>query len=460
MFLIIAAIATALMLLLVLRAGNSLLHPAPLMLLAWLAGFGVTLAGLIDYEYEIMSQSTCLLIIVALAAFTFGSLLSLRIRIFPKRAEHESDVTSTVHQMMAVILLVGLAIYAVGIGTKWRSVARGGYSLSDARGQHWEQAEKRAHTPITLAMAVTRPCSIFLAFSLPLYWQRKSRLTFASLFAFGLLVIEGLSVGGRSFMAYAIIGSFFTAVLLADRKYPWLFRSSYIVNLMVNWKTYAVGITLASVFYGFFVIFPVARNPRIVQHLDQYIHIHLGTGTHISPRVERLSESLKRTDLRFFAYESRYLSSPLMRMNYLMNETDARRWFFLGGNNFTLFSKVINLALQREGYSLKEVKRRIEASQPYGQNPWICGLMDVVVDFGLAGSIIFMILFGWLSSSFYHAMLSTGDQERFVIQALLCICIVSFPFTSRFPSNVITLTSLMSLGLIAIRYVSLDMKQA
>lgn len=456
MFLIIAFIATALMLLLVLRVGKSLLHPASLMLLAWLAAFGVHFVGLIDYEYEIMSQSTCMLVITALAVFTFGSLVPLRVQILRGRSKCENDSTSTVQTIVVIALLLGLAVYAVGIGSKWREVARGGYSLSDARVQHWDKAEKRAHTPITLAMAVTRPCSIFLAFSLPLYLQRKSRLALASIAAFGLLVIEGLSVGGRSFMAYAIIGSFFTAILVADRMYPWLFRSSYILNLMISWKTYVVGLTLFAIFYAFFVLFPVARNPRIVQHLDSYMRYHLGTSTHISPRVERLSKSLKRSDLRYFAYESRYLSSPLMRMNYLMNETDAKRWFFLGGNNFTLFSKVINLALQREGYSLRDVKSRIEASQPYGQNPWICGLMDVVVDFGLIGSLIFMLIFGWLSSCFYDTMLETGDQEQFIIQALLCICIVSFPFTSRFPSNVITLTSLMAVGLIAFRYVSPD----
>ena len=455
MFLIIASIATALMLLLVFRAGNSLLHPASLMLLAWLLGFGVHLAGMIDYEYDVISQSTCLLIVVALAAFTFGSLVPLRIRIFPQRLGSESGSTSTVRQIIAIVLLFGLAVYAVGIGSKWRSVARGGYSLSDAREQHWEQAESRSHTPVTLAMAVTRPCAIFLAFSLAVYWQQKSPMTFASLASIGLLVVEGFSVGGRSFMAYAIIGSFFTAVLLADRRYPWIFRSSYILNLMISWRTYAVSLAFFTIFYGFFVLFPVARNPRIVQHLDQYVHFHLGTGTHISPRIDRLSKSLNRSELRFFAYESRYLSSPLMRMNYLMNETDAKTWFFLGGNNFTLFSKLVNLVFQREGYSLKEVKKKIEVSQPYGQNPWICGLMDVVVDFGVIGSIVFMVLFGWLSTCLYDSMMSTGDQERFVIQALLCICIVSFPFTSRFPSNVITLTSLMAVGLIAIRYVSL-----
>ena len=81
--------------------------------------------------------------------------------------------------------------------------------------------------------------------------------------------------------------------------------------------------------------------------------------------------------------------------------------------------------------------------------------MDVVVDFGIVGTVIFMFVFGCLSTGLYTTLLETGHQERFVIQALLSICIVSFPFTSRFPSNVITLTSLMAISLIAIRYVSL-----
>ena len=181
MFLIIAFISTAFMLLLVFRAGNSLLHPASLMLLAWILGFGVHLAGLIDYEYEVMSQGTCILIVVALAAFTFGSLIPVRFRIFPQRPECTPGSTSTVRQFIGIMLLLSLAIYAVGIGSKWRSVARGGYSLSEARVQHWDQVEKRSHTPISLAMAVTRPGAIFLAFSLPVYWQRKNRMAWASL---------------------------------------------------------------------------------------------------------------------------------------------------------------------------------------------------------------------------------------------------------------------------------------
>ena len=357
MFLVIVTIATVVMLLLVLRTGRSVLHPATMMLSAWLAGFVLHLLGLIEYEYDVLSQSTCLLIVVSLAAFLFGSLTPIRIRLFPRCDDSEGQDSAYIQQVVLLVLLIALSTYAIGIGTKWRQVARGGFSLAEARTKHWDKAEKHAHTPITLAMAATRPAAIFLALSLPLYLHRRSPMALASLAAIGLVITEGFTVGGRSFMAFAILGCLFSSLFFAERRFPRHFQAAYVFNLLGTWKTWAVGFVLVTIFYMFFVVFPVVRNPHLVKRLDTYLHMHLGSGTNFSPRVERISRSLRRSDLRYFAYESRYLSSPLMRMNYLMNETKAREWFFMGGNNFTLFSKVVNMALQREGYSLQDVKK-------------------------------------------------------------------------------------------------------
>ena len=179
--------------------------------------------------------------------------------------------------------------------------------------------------------------------------------------------------------------------------------------------------------------------------------MHLGSRTAIGPHVNEVSAALNRPDIRHFAYGTGYLTAPLMRMNYLMNESDAATWYFLGGNNFTLLSRVVNLALQRDGYSLKEVKKRIEHAQPYGENPWISGVLEVVIDFGVVGCLVFMVFAGWMASVCYHSAAETGRQEWYVLYALICVIIISFPYCSRLRTSAFALTTLLCFGIVLVR---------
>jgi len=423
------------------------------MLASWLFCFFWHSLSLIEYEYEVLSVVTCAMVLGSLFAFVVGSFVSVRVR-FSRQSARTDEAFDWIPPLVLIVLLVATLAFAGGIATKWRQFSSG-YSLETARQLHWENAESFRHSPLSLMMSVARPCAMFLVLSFPLYWKNSRLYAFLSASAGALFVLEDMAEGGRSFTAFAIVGCFFAGLLVVEHYRPHIFRQQAVFRLLLSWKLYVVALGIFLMAYLLFGVFPVARNPHAALRVDKYVHMHLGSRTSIGTHVNNLSATFDRPDIRHFAYGTGYLTAPLMRMNYLMNESDATRWYFMGGNNFTLLSKVANLFLQRDGYSLKDVKKRIASAQPYGENPWISGVMEVVIDFGVVGCFVFMAVAGWLCSACYHSALETRRQEWYVLYALLAVIIISFPYASRLRTNAFGLTSLLCFALILVRNIRL-----
>jgi len=341
------------------------------------------------------------------------------------------------------------------VGYEFVSTGRGILDIEQTRLDHWDQVDEETSAASTIK-SIFRPVVIVCLLMFPFY---RNDLFKRTLSATSFLIVglgEALLVGGRAFLAFTLAGLTFVATL--GRRFPVgkIGVDGRIVEIAgirkdsnPVLKVIFRSIGFLVIFFLMFGLFPSIRNTNLAGQEDHFLTFETGQST-VAPIFRETSELFHTQSIACFAYGTHYLTSPMMRANYLLNETDAAHWYLLGQNNFPILSKIASrVSGGKTGEQL--VKARIKDAQPYGQNPWIGGVADIFIDFGIVGGAIFMILLGVYSGWVYNSMATFRQPEYYVLYSLTMIVILAFPFFSAIRLSMIANTIIVAFIMLGLR---------
>ncbi len=420
-----------------LKFGGSAYHPAVVMLGSWIFMLLFQIVRLIHYEYEVLSLELLMLQTFFVGMFLLGSVFQIRSSESPSGLAADARSASGV-DMVVLMLITALLIHASIVGFEIFEI---GFSVLDIRQMrlaHWEETEY-SHGAMSFTKAVARPMVVILVIMAPSFRGGLPRI--AALI--GFLVVgfaESLLAGGRIFLAFCILGWSISYFLHRDVQSPqWYIdaagrlrsSSTFVSKVILS----VLGVVLLYLCFG---VFPIIRETDIVGNEDLHLSWVAGA-SQVSPLARTVSTTTGIESIAVFAYGSGYITSPMMRSNYLLKETDIKDWLFLGGNNFPVFSKIRALAVGGQT-SEQLVKEKIAAAQTFGKNPWIGGVMDIVIDFGIYGGGFFMFLYGGICGWVFRSMRDLQHPEFLAAASVLSITLIAFPFCSFIRLSVTTFT--------------------
>ena len=153
--------------------------------------------------------------------------------------------------------------------------------------------------------------------------------------------------------------------------------------------------------YVFMVWFPKARNPLLVNNFDTYLSYVAQAS--LSPSAKHLAAVVSNDTILPFYFSASYFATPIPTLTFYFENTDFTHWFYAGAYNFPLFIKPIELLTSQKA-SWLDIRYRIAGpltTQGFADNPWATGFRDLVIDFGVGGSVIFLFIFGFLCQTVY-----------------------------------------------------------
>jgi hypothetical protein len=199
------------------------------------------------------------------------------------------------------------------------------------------------------------------------------------------------------------------------------------------------------------VVFPAARNPALVDNVDFFLsYLH---DAHVAEWVYAASGWSIFAALPVFAFASSYLSQPIVKYSFFLENGSIDHWYYLGSYNFPVLGKIV-AALTDSRSSWAEIRAEIASISTrfgYAENPWATGVRDLVIDFGLLGMVLAMFLFGavwqWL---FERARISAAVEWQIVIGLAMPMAFF-FVFFSPFPVGLFSNTLAMAVVLALVR---------
>jgi hypothetical protein len=424
---------------------KSHLHPARLMLYSWLFALCLHFPRLIVYEYSVLSFELLLVQTWFVGMFLTGAVIQTPLLSFQQSSGSLMNAMQKMDILVGMLIVLGavyVSIIGVEIGRKGAAIL----NVKEMRTEVYDELET-PHDAVSLAKAVSRPAVYLLILMSPMFYERIPRgAAFIGFLAAG--PGESLLVGGRTFIGFCVAGWVFSWLLHKE-----VFRDTLMGRLRHRESPFGGGLTIALAaitggvfFYLFFGVFPSIRNPELSGKEDYYLSLQTGSSV-VSPSVRDLAAVTDLDSLVTFAYGTHYATSSMMRCNYLLKETDASHWYFLGGYNFPVVSKLGSLLFGGET-SERAAKDKIASSQPFGTNPWIGGVGDVMIDFGIGGGGVFMFLFGLFSGWIYRSLHSLRHPEYLVVAAVISLVLIAFPHSSmiRWSSTTYTVAGCLFLG--------------
>lgn len=415
----------------------SVIEPPFVMLGSWLLMVGVLMLNLIDYGPLLLNGYSLFVAIGSITAFVFGAVFVKHLMPNPLRKANLPVRSGQIPNNVDKIIWVCCAVYIVGLGLELlNSPAKMkmllSVELTTLRTSMWQDAINYDHSFASLLKAITRPVVILTIIMSPLYWLRPQggMQRMRGVVILGVMVLESALVAGRSLIALSIFGLLVTCCTLyyiADARKFYIER---IVKFILSRRGVAISVVVFTFTYFFFAVFPALRNPQIEGNVDKYLGFTHGD-SNVASWVYEVEENFNIPNFVILAYGSRYLGGPLMRLTYFLEETDIESWYVLGRHNFPIFDKFISLVTGAPLAS-NEYDAVIASYSIYGSNPWLTGALDVIIDFGVVGSILFMVFYGMLSQYLFNKMVRLKYWELIAVNSLLSINALSFAFTSRF----------------------------
>jgi hypothetical protein len=266
--------------------------------------------------------------------------------------------------------------------------------------------------------------------------QRKWLAILGAVSALGLLS-ESMLAGGRIVLAYAALAMIYMHLHAA-------YAAGEAVVLRMR-RLVALGSIVVGMFYGLLVVFPAARNPDLVDRTDLFLgFVH---DAHVSSWVWKVSDNEAFASLPVFAFASTYLTQPVVKYTFFLEESDVSDWRLHGAYNFPIPAKLISLATGRTS-SWVEIRADLAAiseQRGYSGNPWATGVRDLTIDFGIWGTMLAMFLIGAACQWLYEKSLSSQMLEWRIVCALAAPVSFFLAFFSPFPIGVFSNTIAIAL---------------
>lgn len=443
-----------LVLLHVLRA--SYLEPSVVSLIMWMVSSGLILAGLIDYgTIPVLTPYSFAILIICIMAFVLGSLCHRRSARYVLRSDRAIAAIPDFPRVLRLPFILLPLIFAGLVFGSIRELFQGGpVTLEDLKQLHWERYYQGTYTPKQLVLAVTRPFAFLLAITAPLSLIRNLTtvpgrsllLRVLPALSWIALMLEDLGKGKRAItilLLLATIGYFLMLKILADRKNANIGVLLGRIGLARVVPAIVAGI---AVVYATFGVFPALKNPNLyASTVNRWLSYNNG-GAVVNEGVIAAEERLGVPHLATFAYGTAYITSPIMRYTYFLQETDINEWQLMGTYNLPQFAKLAAYASNERSHFI-ETRERIEKISPYGKNPFKTGVTDFIIDFTVAGAVCVMFLWGWVSQKLFVRCLRAPTQELLVMYSLMLVGVFAFPLFSLWYLGPFSNTLMCGLGI-------------
>ena len=428
------------------------LEPPLVFLAGWLVIGGVLAMQFVAYN-KVFSFESYVLLVVGISFFIAGALVrrgnAKSVRLAPNGNSVQYLPSTT------VLLVCGSAVY---VFLQVREIVE--FLLGSGLSAATLSALRQSHTELALqgllgaehvAKATARIFATILTISLPMYWRDGRRLyVLLAGFCFVVLTMESLMHGGRSLVAFIILAIVYMNLLLKSACVPGM--EGQVGDARYRRKIYSLlGFTLF--FYLAFVVFPPLRNPELVNDIDFFLNVLHESQT--SDWVHTISQVPGFGWVAMVAYGTAYLSQPIVKLTFFLDESDIANWYTMGAYNFPYLSK-ISAALGGGVDSWVTIRERIalpSVASGYPINPWASILRDFVIDFGYFGAVTAMFVFGYFAQAAYSFAMKSGTAEWLLLAGLIGpICFVS-AFFSPFPIGFVSNT--LAIGVFLMLYRSL-----
>lgn len=441
----------------------SWLEPIPLYVLPWaVVAVGLALP-ILEFVDGVFSFESLAVLSVSIWLFVAGALLR-RGMVAPDNPAPK-DATVAYNALISVVLNVAALAY---LGAALLEIQQRGISNSllaldfqGIRELHWDEFYAGDKSVAAYVLSVTRPFAVLSVLSLPLHWQAGGRRqpflsagVIIGVLAWGGLLIETAAVGGRSLITYTTIGAIYGAVFAYTNG---VLIPSPGVLLRPRVLLRIVGFTLLGLAAGYvlFVWFPSLRSRFLSSFgtVEFNSYLMASVGARLGPLGDVLVDVLGQ-DIAFYLIRfGGYVIIPTPMLTTFFEFSDFTNWYYLGSFNFPALYRIVDI-LYDLGNTQLPVRERIAAvllsAGRTSLNPWATGIRDLLLDFGVAGSMVLVFVFGVLAQHLYMRTVRFPTFENRLLQSLVALLTVLFVFFNGTRQSFMLLPMLLILGMMVV----------
>lgn len=401
--------------------------PVCLFFLSWTVLFLFFYLIPFDYFHKSFSPKVCFLVFSCLALFFIGSLSGFLFlnggeRSLSNNLSDKPIIPNRFLNIFCILMALVYCVFSIPYSFKKLSEAKGSENvLTDLRAQHWEDFGEGKVSIEKRVLTFTRPFALLFSVSLCFLSKRKIFLGFG-FFCLLSLFFENSTTAGRFLMGivmFLIIYLFLVSFLIKNF-FPcksiglnFLIKNPYFLSV-IGISFFAALLALA--------LFPMARNTLLLDNPDIFIE-YMYSAT-ISIPLTNIERSM--------LYGLAYLSDPLAKLTFFVEEANINRWYAGGLYSFPhIFEPITKIAGGNSKWlSLRSEIALILESINTQPNPWATGIRDIVIDFGFVGASITMMILGILSTwaSFY--LLRLGSPLALILLSIIAFWLAAFPFVN------------------------------
>jgi hypothetical protein len=435
-------------------ANVRLIEPLKLMLLGWAFGFVLLASGAIMYQQQ-FSLLSFVVLSMSIGAATAGGILGSLFATSKANTLPPIDLPAV--PLVNIVLMLGVMVYLVleahDLATAPDSILRSGFSaLGELRHEHWAQTSA---DPDAGALGVIKSfarTSALLALMMAVFQGKRISffqrwLTYAGVL---LVVLEGLSAGGRSHIAFALLYfELSRALMLARvRVLPTSQIEIYLTRSPVRWYHIILGIVTA---YVIFIYFPMSRNVALADKIVNYLNMRQPAA--FGAWVDAASDNPFLVWVKPLAFGSGYFSQAIVIAIFYIQNTDISHFHMFGFYDGKFFVKLLSIFSQSVDKYWNYIDQRI-AFEPYlvgyQTNPWGTVISDLLVDFGLWGTPVFMFFFGYLSQMGFRQFLIGARPEYKTVAVVIATCAAVSGAFGPFTNNMVAYPLFLMLILLGV----------
>lgn len=421
-------------------------EPVGLFLLTWFLMSIFLQLNLVVYD-KVFNSETFFVTTTGILAFVFGALLVRKNgndETGKKRLAITGIQSNILLSMSVLYILIELySIYQSPINMF------NNFHLNELYNQQRRIQLDESKNLFRLLKSILEACAIINAM-LFLYYRRKKqyvKMTVA-VSCFLMIIIAAINDGTRFNVVFII------ALVLNFNylQYPSKFRriKDFLKTISIRNVAFLI-FGIIFIFY-LFVVFPASRNPYVATNTLSALNRH--HTSEFGSYIEYLSEMPIFRWLPIFVYGSSYMSHPIVKFTFFIENSNLQNWYAFGQYNFPIIGRVQAVLLGGVEYGRFKIRKDIadiSESHGYTTNPWSTGIRDLVIDFGLYFSIVAMFLFGLLSQLVYKKQSTTIYVEWKIFSAFVNISCLTFPFLSPLGLRIFLNPMLLLLTVIFLR---------
>lgn len=425
---------------------TGLLEPGKAFLVGWLLIVFFHAANLVVYD-QVFNARAVLSLLAGTGAFVLGA-LAVRSYLLGDASTGPARPARPMQPMWwgttAFVVASVLGYALMQVPRVAQVLATGGLTaatLLELRAEHIAQSLEARVTPASAAEAVLRVGATMAAVGVPIFMALRQRwLVILGLVAILVLALDSALIGGRMLIAYVVLGVVYARLHCAPPRNVRGLTSRDVTRLSLTLLAFA------GLGYVMMVLFPALRNPDLASDVDFFLG--LLHEARLSDWVVAASDYVPAGGLLIFAFASSYISQPIVKYTFFLENSDIESWLTLGAYNFPLISKAVSM-LQASSNEWAEIRERlamVSARFGYGENPWATSVRDLVIDFGLWGMPLAMFVLGALAQYLFLRASGSRRAEWRIALALAGPMIFFMAFFSPLPVGIFGNTLLAAIG--------------